>query len=95
MLERTHARASVNFASRSVDIFIYNPTRHDPGSLITPAASVSWESAQELADDLWRAGIRPTEGKVSDKTLGAKDEHLKDLREILKAVMPSALRNGR
>jgi len=39
--------------------------------------------AQELMDDLWRCGIRPTEGKGSAGQLSAVNEHLSDMRKIV------------
>lgn len=38
--------------------------------------------AQELMDNLWRCGFRPTEGKGSAGQLAATDRHLQDMRAI-------------
>lgn len=40
------------------------------------------EVAQVLMDDLWRCGLRPTEGKGSAGALAATQRHLEDLRTI-------------
>lgn len=54
----------------------------DAGEEWGPTIQVESEALQELVDDLWRVGIRPTEGKVSDRTLQAQEEHIKSLREV-------------
>lgn len=37
---------------------------------------------QELMDDLWHIGIRPTEGKAGDSVVNALKDHLSDMRKI-------------
>jgi hypothetical protein len=49
-----------------------------PDGLITLLAS----QAQELMDDLWRCGLRPTEGRGSAGALAATQNHLADMRAI-------------
>lgn len=46
-------------------------------------ASISPDRAQELIDDLWRCGVRPTEGKGSAGQLKAVEKHLEDMRKIV------------
>ena len=41
---------------------------------------ITREEAQQLIDELWQVGIRPTEGKGSAGALAAVEEHLKDER---------------
>lgn len=38
--------------------------------------------AQELMDDLWQCGIRPTEGTGSAGAMQEAQNHIKDLREF-------------
>ena len=40
--------------------------------------------AQTLMDDLWRCGIRPSEGTGSAGSLKATENHLQDMRDIAK-----------
>lgn len=40
-------------------------------------------SAQVLMDDLWAAGLRPTEGSGSAGSLKATENHLNDMRKIV------------
>lgn len=41
------------------------------------------DGAQQLMDELWRAGIRPTEGEGSAGQLAAVRDHLKDLQRLV------------
>lgn len=47
-----------------------------------PAFNIPVEAAQLLMDDLWMAGIRPTEGSGSAGSLAATQRHLEDMRTI-------------
>lgn len=44
--------------------------------------SLEPSNAQELMDDLWAAGIRPSEGTGSAGSLKATEYHLDDMRNI-------------
>lgn len=95
---RTRVRAQLNLALHVVSLYIAQTSgdgRHsqvltpsigwcdvEPGEAWGPTLDVEPEALQELVDDLWRMGIRPTEGKVSDRTLQAQEEHIKSLREV-------------
>lgn len=69
---------------RGVEVYLL---RHDdpvsPGSRPPPTAFLDLNAAQVLMDDLWSAGIRPTEGGGSAGSMSAVQEHLKDLRRML------------
>ena len=41
------------------------------------------KAAQELMDDLWSCGLRPTEGTGSAGAMAAVQEHLADLRRLV------------
>lgn len=47
-----------------------------------PLFSLSYEAAQVLMDDLWNAGLRPTEGTGSAGALAATQLHLDDMRKL-------------
>ena len=49
---------------------------------IEPTTKISLSAAQELMDDLWRAGLRPSEGAGSAGAMRATERHLEDLRKI-------------
>ena len=38
--------------------------------------------AQELMDELWRCGVRPSDGRRTDEAMGALGNHLEDMRKI-------------
>ena len=65
--------------------------KHEPGSATGPAIRLQDEQAQELMDDLWRAGFRPAEVGTAGQ-LAATERHLKDLQELVEQVLPRALR---
>ena len=47
-----------------------------------PFLTIENAEAQTLMDDLWEAGIRPTEAKGSAGAMKAVQNHLKDMRTI-------------
>jgi len=55
----------------------------DVGRIIEPLLSLTKNNAQLLMDDLWEAGIRPTEGSGSAGALKATQDHLTDMRKIV------------
>lgn len=44
---------------------------------------LSMADAQVLMDDLWHAGLRPTEGSGSAGALAATERHLEDMRTLV------------
>jgi hypothetical protein len=50
--------------------------------LISPIFYMQIQDAQVLMDDLWAAGMRPTEGTGSAGSLSATQKHLEDMRRI-------------
>lgn len=54
----------------------------DVGDVIDPMMTLKIDAAQQLMDELWRCGLRPTEGTGSAGSLAATQAHLKDMREI-------------
>lgn len=50
---------------------------------LPPAFSLSPEDAQQFMDELWRTGIRPTEGAGSVGQLAAVSRHLEDMRTLV------------
>ena len=53
------------------------------GECYMPTLSIPIPQAQVLIDDLWRAGLRPSEGTGSAGSLAATERHLKDLQKIV------------
>jgi hypothetical protein len=59
-----------------------------------PSLRVLPESAQQLMDQLWAIGFRPTQGQQSEGQFAAQGKHLADMRALaahaLKAQLPGA-----
>lgn len=64
----------------------------DPGVMFDAPPLLTDTAAQQLMDDLWRAGLRPTEGAGSAGSLAATQKHLDHISRILDGVLPRALR---
>jgi len=47
-----------------------------------PLLTIRMHHAQALMDDLWNAGVRPTEGAGSAGAMRAAQDHIKDLRTV-------------
>jgi hypothetical protein len=54
----------------------------DPGAYCEPFAVLMQTEAQQMIDELWACGLRPTEGSGSAGQSGAQQAHIDDLRKI-------------
>lgn len=61
------------------------------GAMVSPTCRIGFTAAQQLMDDLWAAGLRPTEGAGSAGALAATQKHLDDMRKLTFALMPVAV----
>lgn len=61
----------VTFVERDADAYSPEPTMR-----------LRMDEAQQLIDELWRCGMRPTEGTGSAGSLAATERHLKDMQSI-------------
>lgn len=52
------------------------------GAHVEPALKIRPSEAQQLMDELWRSGLRPTEGTGSAGSLAATQSHLEDMKKI-------------
>lgn len=57
--------------------------QHPPGMKVESFCKISKAEAQVLIDDLWSAGLRPSEGSGSAGAMKATQNHLADLKKIL------------
>lgn len=48
-----------------------------------PLMTLQPDDAQQLIDELWRAGLRPSEGSGSAGSLAATERHLADMRALV------------
>lgn len=72
------------------DIYVPEPIvfkKHKPDLVMTTAyqadMAMTPTSAQQLMDELWHVGLRPTEGTGSAGSLAATQRHLSDMRAIV------------
>ena len=56
---------------------------YEPGQIVKPILRLAIQQAQQLMDQLWQCGIRPTEGTGSAGALAATQKHLDDMRKIV------------
>lgn len=66
-------------------------TKMEPGECAVPTGRIDRTAAQVLMDDLWSAGIRPTEGAGTAGAMRATERHLDDMRKIAGAKLNVAL----
>lgn len=52
-----------------------------------PSLFLDKDEAQQLMDELWRIGARPTEGSGSAGSLAATERHLRDMQAIVKKTL--------
>jgi hypothetical protein len=58
-------------------------TEEDQCRELPPTMRLSPDDAQQFMDELWRTGIRPTEGAGSVGQIGAVKAHLEDMRTLV------------
>lgn len=59
----------------------------DMGVFADPMLKLEQEDAQLLMDELWQAGLRPSEGTGSAGSLAATERHLKDMQAIAMGLL--------
>jgi hypothetical protein len=55
----------------------------DPGSLIQPTLRLPLDAAQRLMDELWQAGVKPSQSIGSTGQVEAIKYHLEDMRKLV------------
>ncbi len=56
--------------------------KHEPGLMAEPMLRIGIQQAQQLIDELWQCGLRPSEGTGSAGSLAATERHLKDMQAV-------------
>jgi len=56
-----------------------------------PMTEIRKDEAQQLMDELWRIGMRPSEGSGSAGSLAATERHLADMRALVAHTMGAKL----
>ncbi len=68
--------------ARNITFNTLNKEEVEDGILGIPFMSLPIEAAQSLMDQLWGAGLRPSEGSGSAGSLAATERHLADIKTI-------------
>ena len=82
--ERVEIRMG-RYGDQSHELYVAKPVvfeRVEPGAHVDPALVLHTDDAQLLMDELWRIGLRPSEGSGSAGSLAATERHLGDMRAI-------------
>ena len=58
-------------------------TEADEGMCLDPTFRFDMHQAQQLMDELWTCGLRPTEGSGSAGAMAATQRHLEDMRTLV------------
>lgn len=61
--------------------------RREPGDMAQPMLSLGIQQAQQLMDELWQCGLRPSEGTGSAGSLAATERHLKDMQAVAMGLL--------
>lgn len=65
----------------------FEPMQEEGAIWQRPTAVLELEVGQQLMDELWRAGLRPTEGSGSAGSMAATERHLEDMRTLVMGIM--------
>ena len=65
----------------------------EPTISVEPTFILQNKYVQELMDELWICGFRPTEGTGSAGSLKATENHLKDMHDLVWKLLPGILKN--
>jgi hypothetical protein len=90
-----HVRANSSSWSNSVEIAVFGRLNNGDTKVaavqwetiaesceLKPLLVIRKDHAQVLMDDLWNAGIRPTEGSGSAGAMRMAERHIQDLRAV-------------
>lgn len=77
----THADGTISVFQPSTLHRVPEPDAHQ--EMGSPFLSLKPDSAQKLADELWNAGVRPTQSLQSVGSSEATGRHLNDMRAMV------------
>lgn len=60
-------------------------------SIANPFMRIDIQQAQQLMDELWQCGLRPSEGTGSAGSLRATESHLSDMRKLVSKCLKTKL----
>lgn len=86
-MKRVHSRDGSTEIAVPEPVVLRVKTREElaasEGLIAPPFLSLAPEDAQSLMDELWSAGLRPSEGSGSAGSLAATERHLEDMRALV------------
>lgn len=56
-------------------------------AIVEPMLRLGIQQAQQLMDELWQCGLRPSEGTGSAGSLAATERHLKDMQAVAMGLL--------
>jgi len=92
MTEKIRVTADYSVINRGIELWILQDDNkvaeltfipYTPGNRVQSTLSLSTKGGQDLMDQLWQCGLRPTEGQGSAGALLATEKHLSDMRTIV------------
>jgi hypothetical protein len=75
--------------SYALPLTLKQMTPQDEGVEQPPTFTLKDEECQNLIDELWRVGFRPSEGSGSAGSLAATERHLADMRHLVFKTKPT------
>ncbi len=78
-----HSSGGVEHVAISEPVVFNELTEETRGMRVSQAMHVAHEDLQQFMDELWRVGIRPTNGAGSVGQLAATERHLEDMRTLV------------
>lgn len=66
--------------------------QHPDMCIPDPTIKLTRDECQQLMDELWKVGLRPSEGSGSAGSLAATERHLKDMQTIAFKMLEAPLR---
>lgn len=61
-----------------------------PNFIVEPSFRLKATAAQRLMDELWLAGVRPSDSRHTSEVLAVQGKHLEDMRELAMGALRKA-----
>lgn len=81
IMERTWGQNNPNANKRIVTALTVSDV--PPHQFVEPTLTMTDDMAQQLMDNLWAAGLRPSDAKATPGALAATEKHLDDMRKLV------------
>lgn len=80
----------VSAKNSSGGVFVAEPLafrEYQTGDISPPTLKIDRQECQELLNELWMHGFRPTTGEIDGREIGAVNRHLSDMRKLVEHSM--------